>query len=79
MRKLAEARFRPRGYSRWRKAMIRRGFRFVREEGICWFPFGRQSNSPLVPPAVATERLLDLWRLTAVSPWVVYIAQKQNA
>ena len=45
-------------YRKLRRRLVHLGFEFVREEGFCWFPFGRRSNSPLIAPAVRSESLL---------------------
>lgn len=50
----------------------------LKEEGICWFPFGRDSDSPLVPLATRTEAALRLRRLSALSPWVLGVAAKRG-
>jgi SAM-dependent methyltransferase len=63
-------------YSAWKKNLGRAGFQLVYEEGFCWSFFGRTSNSPLIPLFTKLERLLQLHRLTAWSPWIVFIARK---
>ena len=63
-------------YSQWRSKFVNRGFTMVHEEGICWFPFRRDSNSRFIPAAVSLERKLGLRRLTSISPWIVFVAQK---
>jgi SAM-dependent methyltransferase len=68
-----------RSYSDWKNAARANGFEFLCEEGICWFPFSRNSNSPLVRPAVWLERVLGLRRLISVSPWIVFIARKPSS
>ena len=65
-------------YLDWRKNLCRAGFRLVHEEGFCWAPFGRESNSLLVPLFTRLERLLGLRRLPAFSPWVTVIARKNS-
>jgi SAM-dependent methyltransferase len=65
-------------YGSLRQALLDRGFEIVREEGFCWFPFGRQSNSRLVAPAVWLESLLGLRKLATLSPWVVSIARLRD-
>lgn len=66
-------------YPSWRSRFCRRGFRMIYEEGICWFPFSRHSNSPLVPMFAEIERYLGLRRLPSVSPWIVFVAQKESS
>ena len=63
-------------YPQWRKRFSERGFTFLHEEGFCWFPFRRDSNSSLVPVATQMERSLGLRRFINFSPWVVFIARK---
>ncbi|MBL8892101.1 MAG: class I SAM-dependent methyltransferase [Planctomycetaceae bacterium] len=67
------------GYLPWKRNMMGRGYRFLREEGICWMPFGRRSNSIFVKPATHLEQLLGLRQLTSVSPWIVFAAIKEPA
>ncbi len=62
-------------YGSLRETLVHLGFEIVREEGFCWFPFSRQSNSPLVAPAVRIESLLGLRKMPTVSPWVMSIAR----
>ena len=66
-----------RSYSAFRNELERRELRLVYEEGLCWFPFSRQSNARLVPFCTRLERSLGLRRLAAVSPFVILIAQKR--
>ncbi len=65
------------GYRAWRAAMRRAGFEVLRAEGLCWFPFGRQSNSFLIPWAVRIEKLLGLRSLPTWSPWVLFVLRRQ--
>jgi SAM-dependent methyltransferase len=65
-------------YGTFRERLAAHGFRTVREEGICWFPFTRESNSRLVPVAVAAERKLALRRLPTLSPWVITAARLEH-
>jgi hypothetical protein len=65
-------------YATLREALVQLGFEIVREEGFCWFPFGRRSNSPLVSPAVRIESLLGLRKLATISPWVMSIARLRH-
>jgi len=52
------------------------GFNIADEQGICWPPFTRNSDSRLVPVIVPFERILGLSRLPRVSPWIVFVARK---
>lgn len=63
-------------YAPWRDAMRRQGFEMLKQVGFCWMPFGRMSNSSLIPAAVQIEKLLGLRRLYSISPWVVFVAKK---
>lgn len=65
-------------YGKLRSVLTGLGFAMVREEGFCWFPFGRRSDSPLIAPAVRMESLLGLRDLPVLSPWVMSIAQLEN-
>jgi len=65
-------------YAPWRKRLVQRGFRMIREEGLCWMPFGRMSDSPWIPAAVNFEKALGLRRLVRWSPWIVFVAQKHG-
>jgi len=71
--------FYSRSYPACRRTILGTGFRLVYEEGFCWSPFGRSSNSPLIPVFVQMERMLGLRRFTAISPWIAVIAQKPAA
>lgn len=63
-------------YVSWRKKLISSGYRMLHEEGLCWGPFGRDSNSILIPLFTKLEEILGLRKLAALSPWVVFVAQK---
>ena len=65
-------------YPLWKADMRARGFTFLHEEGYCWPPFRRDSNSPLVPAAARIERAIGLHRLPDVSPWVLFIVRKKR-
>jgi SAM-dependent methyltransferase len=64
-------------YSGWRRKAEEQGFRMLSERGFCWFPFRRDSNSSLVSAFTRLEGALRLPRLPALSPWIVFIAQKR--
>jgi 2-polyprenyl-3-methyl-5-hydroxy-6-metoxy-1,4-benzoquinol methylase len=68
-----------RSYPEWKTAIERKGFQVLREKGMCWLPFSRASNSPLITPLVELERLLGLQRVTDLSPWIVFVARKPVA
>jgi SAM-dependent methyltransferase len=65
-----------RSYSSWKRNLPLRGFRMLYEEGYCWFPFRRKSNSIFIPYFIRLERRLHLHRLIKFSPWIAFIAQK---
>jgi SAM-dependent methyltransferase len=62
------------GYPTFRRSMAACGFEIFMERGCCWPPFGRASNSNLIPMVAKLERLSGLQRMTALSPWVVFTA-----
>lgn len=62
-------RFYSQSYGAWRQSMREAGFEVVSETGFCWFPFSRESDSPLVPTCAWLERVLGLRRLTRIAPW----------
>lgn len=66
-------------YSDWRRELKKTGFHFLRDQGFCWGPFDRTSNSSLIPLFTNLEVLLGLRRLTVFSPWVICMAQKPKA
>ena len=68
--------FYSRSYSTWRRALTRIGFQIAYQEGFCWSPIGRSSNSALVPVLGQFERRFGLHRLPVISPWVAFIAKK---
>ena len=65
-------------YLFWKKRVQCGGFTFIHEEGYCWFPFSRTSNSAMVPFFVSLEGFLGLRKLPLISPWVVFVAQKSS-
>lgn len=65
-------------YPAWRKELLDNGYSILYEEGYCWFPFRRESNSLLVPSVVRLEKWLRLRNLVLISPWIVFIAQKSK-
>jgi SAM-dependent methyltransferase len=63
-------------YTAWNDRLRRAGFERLEARGLCWFPFGRASNSRLIPMAVAVEDRSGLNRLVSRSPWVVFCARR---
>jgi SAM-dependent methyltransferase len=63
-------------YPAWRRKFCKKGLKILYEKGFCWFPFQRTSNSHLVPIFTRIEACLHLGNLASLSPWVVFIAQK---
>jgi SAM-dependent methyltransferase len=61
-------------YRDWRARLRRAGFTIDAEQGLCWFPFGRSSESRLISTCVVAERWLGLARLPSMSPWVLVTA-----
>lgn len=72
-------RFYKHSYRAWRRQLCDADFEVVHEEGLCWAPFGRTSNSPLIPLVTNFERLLKLHHVLTVSPWVAFIARRVSA
>jgi SAM-dependent methyltransferase len=72
-------RFYKHSYRAWKRQLCNAGFEVVHEEGLCWAPFGRTSNSSLIPFATNLERLLRLHHVPTISPWIAFIARKVKA
>lgn len=64
-------------YPSWKKQLRAAGIRVVHEEGCCWVPFKRTSDSPLVSPALWLERSLRLGKLASLSPYAIIVARKE--
>jgi ubiquinone/menaquinone biosynthesis C-methylase UbiE len=63
-------------YGSFKKRLLGAGFRVIDEQGCCWCPFPRESNSALVPFFVQLETCLGFRQFPALSPWVLISAQK---
>ena len=63
-------------YAHWRKKLRAHHFCLHKEEGYCWLPFRRNSDSWLVPWGVRLEQNLRLGKLPFLSPWLTFVAQK---
>jgi ubiquinone/menaquinone biosynthesis C-methylase UbiE len=58
-------------YSRVMQSLYRTGFSVVRKIGYSWLPFGRTSESRLIPFLALLEKLFALRRIPSLSPWVI--------
>lgn len=65
-------------YVSWRQRLFQAGFEMIFEEGFCWFPFPRNSDSLLASYAPRLEHALGLSRLPVFSPWISFIAQRRT-
>lgn len=72
---MGRQRFYTKSYVSFRTSMRKQGFSFSEERGCCWMPFGRHSNSALIPMGARLERLIALQRLPGLSPWIIYMAK----
>ena len=52
-------------------------FRVTHATGFNWLPFVRESDSGLIDPLSAAERVLGLRKLASVSPWVLVAARRE--
>ncbi len=66
-------------YCDWRRAFNASGFKMLHEESYAWAPFGRTSDSALIPFATALERMLGLKYHLRFAPWILFVAQKTDA
>ena len=53
------------------RSLFKTGFAVVRKMGYCWLPFGRTSESQLIPFFAFLEKLFALRRIPRLSPWVI--------
>ncbi|MER5387544.1 methyltransferase domain-containing protein [Saccharopolyspora sp. NPDC002686] len=65
-------------YHALRRKLRAAGFEICSEQGLCWFPFSRASDSRLIPVAAKLEKATGLDRLALLSPWVLVTARKGN-
>ena len=63
-------------YSEVRASLEENGIEPVWSSGLCWGPFTRESNNPLIPLVTALEAILGLRRLVAASPFVLLIGRR---
>jgi SAM-dependent methyltransferase len=64
-------------YAHWKRQISNHGFSIIYQEGYCWFPFHRTSDSAYIPFFTQLEKCLGLRKLTWFSPWIAFIAQKR--
>ena len=57
-------------------SLSRAGFKLKKRMGYNWLPFGRTSESALIPIFVMFEKVLALRRIPRYSPWVMIHAEK---
>ena len=58
--------------------LYKKGVEVKRKLGFSWLPFGRTSESRLVPFFATIEKLFALRRIPSVSPWVMVHAAKSR-
>ena len=58
-------------YGRVMQSLSKTGFVVVRRMGYNWLPFGRTSESRLIPFLAGLEKLFALRRIPRLSPWVI--------
>ncbi|MEX2315983.1 MAG: class I SAM-dependent methyltransferase [Pirellulales bacterium] len=61
-------------YSSFRRSLRGHGFTVVEEQGYCWPPFGRKSDSAWVPVGAKLERWTGVQRMPILSPWIIFTA-----
>ena len=64
-------------YGAWKQELESTGFTIEREDGFCWFPLRRASDSRLAPVFAACEQYSGLRHLPRFSPWIMTVARKQ--
>jgi ubiquinone/menaquinone biosynthesis C-methylase UbiE len=65
-------------YSRVMQCLFKTGFETKHKMGYSWLPFGRTSESRLVPFSARIEKLFALRRIPSLSPWVIVHAVKSS-
>ncbi len=59
-------------------SLLNAGFKFKRQMGYNWMPFGRMSENLLIPLFVFLEKTFALRNLPRYSPWVIVHATKPD-
>ena len=65
-------------YCRVMQSLSKIGFVVVKKMGYNWLPFGRTSESRLIPFLARLEKLLALRRIPRLSPWVIVHTVKSD-
>jgi len=65
-------------YNRVMQSLSKTGFSVVRKMGYSWLPFGRTSESRLVPFLAILEKIFALRRIPSLSPWVIVHSVKSD-
>ena len=65
-------------YNAVMRSLSKTGFSVVKKMGYNWLPFGRTSESRLIPFLVMLEKLFALRRIPSLSPWVIVHSVKSN-
>jgi ubiquinone/menaquinone biosynthesis C-methylase UbiE len=65
-------------YNRVMRSLSKTGFSVVRKMGYSWLPFGRTSESRLIPFLAMREKLFALRRIPSLSPWVIVHSVKSD-
>ncbi len=60
------------------KSLRKSGFNIRRKLGYSWLPFGRMSDSQLVPLIAGLEKLFGFRKVPSLSPWIILLATKQS-
>lgn len=60
------------------KSLSKTGFSVVKKMGYSWLPFGRTSESRLVPFLAIIEKIFALRSIPSLSPWVIIHSFKSN-
>ena len=65
-------------YKRVMQSLSKTGFAVVRKMGYSWLPFGRTSESRMIPFLAMLEKLFALRRIPSLSPWVIVHSVKSD-
>ena len=65
-------------YNKVMRCLSKIGFVVVKKMGYSWLPFGRTSESRLIPFLAKLEKILALRRIPSLSPWVMLHSLKSD-